>query len=144
MNKLFDITGKVALVTGGSRGIGEMIAEGFVKNGVKTFITSRKAEQCDNTANRLSKFGECISIPADLTNNEEIKKVKSKVESESNTLNILVNNAGAVWAADFDDFPESGWDKVMDTNVKAMFFLTQQFIKLLEKCIFWIYDLNYK
>ena len=133
MNKLFDITGKVALVTGGSRGIGEMIAEGFVKNGVKTFITSRKAEQCDETANRLAKFGECISIPADLTNNEEIKKVKSKVESESNTLNILVNNAGAVWAADFDDFPESGWDKVMDTNVKAMFFLTQQFIKLLEK-----------
>ena len=92
MNKLFDITGKVALVTGGSRGIGEMIAEGFVKNGVKTFITSRKAEQCDDTANRLSKFGECISIPADLTNHEEIKKVKSKVESESNTLNILVNN----------------------------------------------------
>ena len=133
MNKLFDITGKVALVTGGSRGIGEMIAEGFVKNGVKTFITSRKAEQCDETANRLAKFGECISIPADLTNNEEIKKVKSKVESESNTLNILVNNAGAVWAADFDDFPENGWDKVMDTNVKAMFFLTQQFIKLLEK-----------
>ena len=133
MEKLFDIAGKVALVSGGSRGIGEMIAEGFVKNGVKTFITSRKAEQCDDTANRLSKFGECISIPADLTNNEEIKKVKSKVESESNTLNILVNNAGAVWAADFDDFPESGWDKVMDTNVKAMFFLTQQFIKLLEE-----------
>ena len=133
MNKLFDITGKVALVTGGSRGIGEMIAEGFVKNGVKTFITSRKAEQCDDTANRLSKFGECISIPADLTNSNEIKKVKSKVESETNTLNILVNNAGAVWAADFDNFPENGWDKVMDTNVKAMFFLTQQFIKLLEE-----------
>ncbi len=133
MNKLFDIAGKVALVTGGSRGIGEMIAEGFVKNGAKTFITSRKADQCDETAKRLSKFGECISIPADLTDSNEIKKVKSKVESETNTLNILVNNAGAVWAADFDNFPENGWDKVMDTNVKAMFFLTQQFIKLLEK-----------
>ena len=133
MEKLFDIAGKVALVSGGSRGIGEMIAEGFVKNGVKTFITSRKAEQCDETAKRLSKFGECISIPADLTNSNEIKKVKSKVESETNTLNILVNNAGAVWAADFDNFPENGWDKVMDTNVKAMFFLTQQFIKLLEE-----------
>ena len=133
MNKLFDITGKVALVTGGSRGIGEMIAEGFVKNGAKTFITSRKAKQCDETAKRLSKYGECISIPADLTDSNEIKKVKSKVESETNTLNILVNNAGAVWAADFDNFPENGWDKVMDTNVKAMFFLTQQFIKLLEK-----------
>ena len=133
MNKLFDIAGKVALVTGGSRGIGEMIAEGFVKNGAKTFITSRKADQCDKTAERLSKFGECISIPADLTDSNEIKKVKSKVESETNTLNILVNNAGAVWAADFDNFPENGWDKVMDTNVKAMFFLTQQFIKLLEE-----------
>ena len=133
MNKLFDIAGKVALVTGGSRGIGEMIAEGFVKNGAKTFITSRKADQCDKTAKRLSKFGECISIPADLTDSNEIKKVKSKVESETNTLNILVNNAGAVWAADFDNFPENGWDKVMDTNVKAMFFLTQQFIKLLEE-----------
>lgn len=133
MNKLFDIAGKVALVTGGSRGIGEMIAEGFVKNGAKTFITSRKADQCDETAKRLSKFGECISIPADLTDSNDIKKVKSKVESETNTLNILVNNAGAVWAADFDNFPENGWDKVMDTNVKAMFFLTQQFIKLLEK-----------
>ena len=133
MNKLFDIAGKVALVTGGSRGIGEMIAEGFVKNGAKTFITSRKADQCDETAKRLSKFGECISIPADLTDSNEIKKVKSKVESETNTLNILVNNAGAVWAADFDNFPENGWDKVMDTNVKAMFFLTQQFIKLLEE-----------
>lgn len=133
MNKLFDIAGKVALVTGGSRGIGEMIAEGFVKNGAKTFITSRKADQCDETAKRLSKFGECISIPADLTDSNDIKKVKSKVESETNTLNILVNNAGAVWAADFDNFPENGWDKVMDTNVKAMFFLTQQFIKLLEE-----------
>jgi len=110
-----------------------MIAEGFVKNGAKTFITSRKADQCDETAKRLSKFGECISIPADLTDSNEIKKVKSKVESETNTLNILVNNAGAVWAADFDNFPENGWDKVMDTNVKAMFFLTQQFIKLLEE-----------
>ncbi len=133
MNKLFNISGKVALVTGGSRGIGEMIAEGFVKNGVKTFITSRKAEQCNETAKRLSKFGECISIPADLTDFNEIKKVKTKVEGATNTLNILVNNAGAVWAADFDNFPENGWNKVMDTNVKAMFFLTQQFIALLEK-----------
>ena len=133
MNKLFDIAGKVALVTGGSRGIGEMIAEGFVKNGAKTFITSRKAEQCDKTAKRLCKYGECISIPADLTDSNEIKKLKSKFESESKILNILVNNAGSVWAADFDDFPENGWNKVMDTNVKAMFFLTQQFIKLLEK-----------
>ena len=76
MKKLFDISGKVALVSGGSRGIGEMIAEGFVKNGVKTFITSRKADQCNETAKRLSQYGDCISIPADLTDIKEIKKNK--------------------------------------------------------------------
>ena len=133
MKKLFDISGKVALVSGGSRGIGEMIAEGFVKNGVKTFITSRKADQCNETAKRLSQYGDCISIPADLTDIKEIKKIKKIIEGKVDRIDILINNAGAVWAADFDSFPENGWDKVMDTNVKAMFFLTQELIDLLEK-----------
>ena len=124
MKKLFDISGKVALVSGGSRGIGEMIAEGFVKNGVKTFITSRKADQCNETAKRLSQYGDCISIPADLTDIKEIKKIKKIIQGKVDRIDILINNAGAVWAADFDSFPENGWDKVMDTNVKAMFFLT--------------------
>ena len=133
MKKLFDISGKVALVSGGSRGIGEMIAEGFVKNGVKTFITSRKADQCNETAKRLSQYGDCISIPADLTDIKEIKKIKKIIKGKVDRIDILINNAGAVWAADFDSFPENGWDKVMDTNVKAMFFLTQELIDLLEK-----------
>jgi NAD(P)-dependent dehydrogenase (short-subunit alcohol dehydrogenase family) len=133
MKKLFDISGKVALVSGGSRGIGEMIAEGFVKNGVKTFITSRKADQCNETAKRLSQYGDCISIPADLTDIKEIKKIKKTIQGKVDRIDILINNAGAVWAADFDSFPENGWDKVMDTNVKAMFFLTQELIDLLEK-----------
>ena len=133
MKKLFDISGKVALVSGGSRGIGEMIAEGFVKNGVKTFITSRKADQCNETAKRLSQYGDCISIPADLTDIKEIKKIKKIIQGKVDRIDILINNAGAVWANDFDSFPENGWDKVMDTNVKAMFFLTQELMELLEK-----------
>ena len=133
MENLFDIKGKVALITGGSRGIGEMIAEGFVKQGVKTYISSRKKEQCDNTAMRLSKFGQCISIPADLTQINDIQNLFSTINKNEKKLHILVNNAGAAWGADFDNFPENGWDKVMDTNVKSIFFLTQKFVKLLEK-----------
>ncbi len=133
MDNLFDIKGKVALITGGSRGIGEMIAEGFVRQGVKTYISSRKKEQCDNTAMRLSKFGQCISIPADLTQINEIQNLFSTINKNEKKLHILVNNAGAAWGADFDNFPENGWDKVMDTNVKSIFFLTQKFVKLLEK-----------
>ena len=126
MDNLFDIKGKVALITGGSRGIGEMIAEGFVKQGVKTYISSRKKEQCDNTAIRLSKFGQCISIPADLTKEDEIQKLYKIISTNETKLHILINNAGAVWGADFDNFPENGWDKVMDTNVKLIFFFNSK------------------
>ena len=132
MENLFDINGKVALVTGGSRGIGAMIAEGFVKNGVKTYITSRKSDQCNLKAEELSKFGECISIPADLTDMNEMDKLVRHIEKNEEKLNILINNAGAAWGAPFDTFPENGWDKVMDTNVKAVFFLIQKLIKMLE------------
>ena len=132
MKNLFDINGKVALVTGGSRGIGAMIAEGFVKNGVKTYITSRKSDQCNLKAEELSKFGECISIPADLTDMNEMNNLVRHIEKNEEKLNILINNAGAAWGAPFDTFPENGWDKVMDTNVKAVFFLIQKLIKMLE------------
>ena len=132
MENLFDINSKVALVTGGSRGIGAMIAEGFVKNGVKTYITSRKSDQCNLKAEELSKFGECISIPADLTDMNEMDKLVRHIEKNEEKLNILINNAGAAWGAPFDTFPENGWDKVMDTNVKAVFFLIQKLIKILE------------
>ena len=133
MKDLFNVEGKVALVTGGSRGIGAMIAEGFVKNGVKTYITSRKSEQCNLKADELSKFGECISIPADLTDMNEMDKLVNHINENEKQLNFLINNAGAAWGASFDEFPENGWDKVMDTNVKSVFFLTQKLAKILEQ-----------
>lgn len=129
---LFSIRGKVALVTGGSRGIGEMIARGYVENGARVYITSRKAEDCAALAEELSRFGECIALPADLSRMDEIDRLASEIEARESRLDILVNNAGASWGASFDDFPESGWDKVMDLNVKSVFFLTQRLVKLLE------------
>ena len=133
MKNLFDISGKVALVTGGSRGIGEMIAEGFVANGVKTYISSRKAEVCDATAARLSEVGKCISIPADLSTTEGIEALVGEIKATESQLDILVNNAGATWGTPIEEFPESAWDKVMDINVKSPFFLTQALLPLLEK-----------
>ena len=133
MKDLFNVEGKVALVTGGSRGIGAMIAEGFVKNGVKTYITSRKSEQCNQKADDLSKFGECISIPANLTDMNEMDKLVNHIKKNEKQFNFLINNAGAAWGASFDEFPENGWDKVMDTNVKSVFFLTQKLAKILEQ-----------
>ncbi|MDJ0793314.1 MAG: SDR family oxidoreductase [Woeseiaceae bacterium] len=132
MQNLFDLTGKIAVITGGSRGIGEMIAEGFVANGVKTYISSRKAEACDATAERLSEQGECISIPADLSTSEGVQSLANEIKSRESRLDILVNNAGATWGASIEEFPESGWDKVMDINVKGPFFLTQALLPLLE------------
>jgi len=132
MKNLFDVSGKVALVTGGSRGIGEMIAEGFVANGVKTYISARKAEACDATAARLSEQGECISIPADLATAAGIQRLADEIKSREGQLDILVNNAGATWGAPIEEFPEAAWDKVMDINVKGVFFLTQALIALLE------------
>ncbi len=133
MNALFDISGKIALVTGGSRGIGEMIAEGFVANGVKTYISSRKAEVCDATAAKLSEHGECISIPADLSTAEGMTALVEEIHSREEKLDILVNNAGATWGAPIEEFPETAWDKVMDINVKSPFFLTQALLPLLER-----------
>ena len=135
MKDLFSIEGKVALVTGGSRGIGEMIAAGFLANGAKVYISSRKAEVCDATAERLAKEygGECISIPADLSNLEGISALANELSSKEKSLDILVNNAGASWGEPIEDYSELGWDKVMDTNVKGIFFLTQQLLPLLRK-----------
>jgi NAD(P)-dependent dehydrogenase (short-subunit alcohol dehydrogenase family) len=133
MKDLFDVSGKVALVTGGSRGIGEMIAEGFVANGVKTYISARKAEACDATAARLSETGECISIPADLSSAEGIAALADEIKGREDRLDILVNNAGAAWGEPIETFPETAWDKVMTINVKSPFFLTQALLPLLEK-----------
>ncbi len=122
---LFSLEGRVAFVTGGSRGIGRMIAEGFLRQGARVYITARKAEQCDQTAQELSELGTCVSIPGNISTPEGMADVVARFREHESTLDILVNNAGAAWAAPFDEFPESGWDKVMDLNVKSLFFLTQ-------------------
>lgn len=126
-NDLFSIRGKVALVTGGSRGIGEMIASGFAAHGAKVYISSRKAEACDATARRIAEtYGAtCVSLPADLSNLDGVKSLAARFAERERTLDILVNNAGAAWGGPIETFPEAGWDKVMDTNVKAVFFTTQ-------------------
>ena len=133
VNDLFSIKGKVALVTGGSRGIGLMIARGYVEAGAKVYISSRKKEVCDLVAEQLSSIGSCISIPADVSTAEGSKHLVSEFSSREQGLHILVNNAGAAWGAPLAEYPESGFDKVMDTNVKALFFLTRDLLPLLEK-----------
>ena len=133
VQELFSIQGKVALVTGGSRGIGLMIARGYVEAGAKVYISSRKKEVCDETARQLSEIGECISIPADLSTVEGCRHLADELKAREQSLNVLVNNAGAAWGGSLEEYPEAGWDKVMDTNVKGVFFLTQQLIPLLEK-----------
>lgn len=132
-SQLFSLSGKTALVTGGSRGIGEMIAAGFLDAGVRVYISSRKADVCDATAERLAAEygGECISVPADLSTVEGCEALAGAVSAREDKLDILVNNAGASWGAPIDEFPEAGWDKVMDTNVKGVFFLTQKLLPLL-------------
>jgi NAD(P)-dependent dehydrogenase (short-subunit alcohol dehydrogenase family) len=125
MNELFSLTGRVALVTGGSRGIGRMIAAGFLKQGATVFISARKAAACDATAAELSALGPCHSIPGDVSTMDGIARVVAALKDRTDRLDILVNNAGAAWGAPFDEFPESGWDKVVDLNMKGPFFLTQ-------------------
>jgi len=122
---LFTLEGRVALVTGGSRGIGRMIAEGFLMQGAKVYISSRKPAQCDEAAEALSAGGECISLPQDVSTVEGCKALTARLAALEPKLDILVNNAGAAWGAEFDEFPESGWDKVLNLNLKSPFFLTQ-------------------
>ncbi len=126
MKDIFSLKGRVALVTGGSRGIGAMIVQGFLEHGCsRVYITARKAAQCDEAAKDLSQYGECISIPGDVSTLEGIKTLAAAIAEREPRLDILVNNAGAAWGAEFDTFPESGWDKVVDLNLKTPFFLTQ-------------------
>jgi len=126
-----DLKGKVALVTGGSRGLGEFMAEAYVKAGAKVYISSRKAEVCDAIATELSRHGECVSLPFDLGGMAGVQALAVAVAARESKLDILVNNAGATWGAPLDDFPEAGWDRVMDLNVKSVFFLTQKLLPLL-------------
>lgn len=133
MKDLFSVQGKIALVTGGTRGIGRMIAQGFVEAGVKTYVASRKESACKETAEELSKSGECIGIPADLSTQEGCVALAEAIQEREDELHILVNNAGANWGAPYLEFPASGWDRVLDLNLKGPFFLTQALTPLLEK-----------
>jgi NAD(P)-dependent dehydrogenase (short-subunit alcohol dehydrogenase family) len=131
---LFSLRGRIALVTGGSRGIGKMIAAGFLSQGAaKVYITARKAVACEATAKELSAAydGECIALPIDISTNAGIETLAGEITKREGKLDILVNNAGAAWGADFDDFPESGWDKVINLNLKTPFFLTKALAALL-------------
>ena len=126
LSSLFSLEGRVALVTGGSRGIGRMIAEGLLSQGARVYISARKADAAVATAAELSELGQCVALPADVSTMDGIQELLSEFRKHEDRLDILVNNAGAAWAEPFDEFPESGWDKVMNLNVKAPFFLTQQ------------------
>lgn len=125
MDDLFSLQGRIALVTGGSRGIGRMIAAGFLQRGATVYISSRKADACDTAARELSSLGPCHSLPADVSTVEGAQGLARAFLERSERLDILVNNAGAAWGEAFDTFPEKGWDKVVDLNMKAPFFLTQ-------------------
>ena len=131
LNNLFSLEGRVALVTGGSRGIGKIIAKAFIEQGAKVYISSRKAAACDETAAELGP--NCVPVPQDISTVAGCKALAEEIAKREDHLDILVNNAGAAWGVPFEDFPESGWDKVMDLNVKSPFFLTQALHGLLKK-----------
>lgn len=127
---LFRLDGRVALVTGGSRGIGKMIAAGFIAQGAKVYISSRKADACFATAEELGE--NCIALPQDVSSVAGCKALAAQFAEHESKLDILVNNAGAAWGELFEVFPEIGWDKVMDLNVKSPFFLTQSLFEPLK------------
>ena len=133
MADLFSVEGKSVLVTGGSRGIGLMIARGFAERGARVYVSSRKADACEAVAAELSKSGSCFSLAADLSTHEGVLRLAREMTEREPALDVLVNNAGANWGEPFEQFPESGWDKVMTLNVKSVFFLTRELVPALRK-----------
>lgn len=133
LDELFGVSGKTVVVTGGSRGIGRSVAAGFVKAGARVYICARRSEACDRAAEELSAFGECHSLPADVGTVEGCRSFAETLAQRENELDVLVHNAGAIWAEGIADYPESGWDKAFDVNVKGAFFLVQALMPLLER-----------
>ena len=131
--ELFSIAGKTAVVTGGSRGIGLMIARGFIEAGAKVYISSRKADVCAEVAAVLSQVGECVALPANLSTEDECRRLAEAVAEREPSLDILVNNAGATWGAPLEQFDEGAWERVLALNVKGVFHLTKFLVPLLEK-----------
>lgn len=132
MTGLFDISGKVALVTGGAQGLGRMIAEGLVRAGARVYITSRKAEICEQSAREMSEFGECFPIAADLTTPEAATALVNEIKSRESAVHILVNNAGKTWGAPLESFPDKAWASVMAVNVQGPFTLVRDLLPLLK------------
>jgi NAD(P)-dependent dehydrogenase (short-subunit alcohol dehydrogenase family) len=130
---LFSLEGKVAVVTGGSRGIGLMIARAYVGNGVKVYVSSRKADVCNKMAKELSEHGECIAIPTDLSSEDGAKQLANEVGERESALHILVNNAGNNWGAPFEEYDEKVWERVLALNLKGMFHVTRELAPLLKK-----------
>ena len=125
LNDLFSLKGRTALVTGGTRGIGRMIAQGFLEQGAKVYVSGRNADKAEAAAKELSAFGTCVPLAIDAAGAAGSRKLAAAYLNHEKSLDILVHNAGAAWGAPFKEFPEAGWDKVMDLNVKTPFFLTQ-------------------
>ena len=132
MKDLFSIEGKIALITGGSRGIGLMIARGYVEAGARVYVSARKASVCEEVAAELSKVGTCIAVPADLSSEAEAVRLAGEIADREPALHILVNNAGANWGAPLAEYPDAAWDKLLALNVKAVFHLTRALLPQLE------------
>jgi NAD(P)-dependent dehydrogenase (short-subunit alcohol dehydrogenase family) len=132
---LFSVAGKVAVVTGGSRGIGLMIARGLVEHGATVYISSRKADACDRAAKELAAAGTCVSVPGDVSTEHGARDLVAAVAAHEPAVHILVNNAGANWGAPLAEYPDSAWDKVLALNVKAVFHLTRAFLPQLERAV---------
>lgn len=132
LNELFGMSDKCVLVTGGSRGIGLAIAEGFVKAGARVYICSRDGDACDAAAAQLQEFGTCTALQGNIAEHDDRIRLVERLRTHEPSLNVLVNNAGALWAAPLAEYPESGWDKVYDLNVKGCFFLIKELLPMLE------------
>ena len=134
IDDLFSMQGKVCVITGGSRGLGSFMAQGFLEAGAaRVYITARNADACVEAAKALSQYGECVALPSDVSTEQGISQLVQELNSRESHIDVLVHNAGAGWGAKFGEFPEKGWDKVMDLNVKSPFFLTQALAPMLKK-----------
>ena len=133
LQRLFGLDGKTALVTGGTRGIGMMIARGLLQAGATVVISSRKAEACEQAVAALSAFGEVRAVPADLSRHEECKRLAADVIVHTDSLDILINNAGATWGEPLESFPPAAWDRVLDLNLKSPFWMVQELLPALRR-----------
>lgn len=133
LERLFGLSGKTALVTGGTRGIGMMIARGLLQAGARVVVSSRKADACEQAVEVLSEFGDVRAVAADISRQEECKRLAADVLSQNDTLDILVNNAGATWGEPLETFPAAAWDRVLDLNVKSPFWMVQELLPALRR-----------